>query len=205
MTSFTILLAGKMPPKLTAAERAQFRAEAKNAAASEIRSKKRHSMNAATTTPAVVIPPPPPQTENPNPAKVKGKETAVVVTDPPATRSKRPRGAILPGITIQEPSTNYAPSSPKKFKASSDKDWSLKSASQDLISTEEMKGIDLSLLAEASAFHRKPWAITLEILQRLPTPTDKATFQSLEVSENIDNTMRNLFLVININSKYFML
>ena len=81
----------------------------------------------------------------------------------------------------------------------------MKSASQDLISTEEMKGIDLSLPAEASAFHRKPWAITLEILQRLPTPTDKATFQSLEVSENIDNTMRNLFLVININSKYFML
>ena len=92
MTSFTILLAGKMPPKLTAAERAQFRAEAKNAADSEIRSKKRHSMNAATTTPAVIIPPPPPQTENPNPAKVKGKETAVIVTDPPATRSKRPRG-----------------------------------------------------------------------------------------------------------------
>ena len=59
-----------------------------------------------------------------------------------------------------------------------------------------MKGIDLSLPAEASAFHRKPWAITLEILQRLPTPTDKATFQSLEVTENIDNTMRNLFLVI---------
>ena len=108
MTSFTILLAGKMPPKLTAAERAQFRAEAKNAAASEIRSKKRHSMNAATTTPAVIIPPPPPQTENPNPAKVKGKETVVVVTDPPATRSKRPRGAVLPGITIQEPSTNSA-------------------------------------------------------------------------------------------------
>ena len=52
MTSFTILLAGKMPPKLTAAERAQFRADAKNAAASEIRSKKRHSMNVATTTPA---------------------------------------------------------------------------------------------------------------------------------------------------------
>ena len=195
-----------MPPKLTAAERAQFRDEAKNAAASEIRSKKRHSMNAATVTPPVVIvPSPPPQTENPNPAKVKGKETAVVVTDPPATRSKRPRGAILPGITIQEPSTNSAPPSPKKFKASSDKDWSLKSASQDLISAEEMKGIDLSLPAEASAFHRKPWAITLEILQRLPTPTDKATFQSLKVSENIGNTMRNLFLVININSKHFML
>ena len=81
-----------MPPKLTAAERAQFRAEAKNAAASEIRSKKRHSMNAAATTPAVIAPPPPPQTENPNPAKAKGKETAVVVADPPATRSKRPRG-----------------------------------------------------------------------------------------------------------------
>ena len=81
----------------------------------------------------------------------------------------------------------------------------MKSASQDLISTEEMKGIDLSLPAEASAFHRKPWAITLEILQKLPSPTDKATFQSLEVSENIDNTMRNLFLVININSKHFML
>ena len=194
-----------MPPKLTAAERAQFRAEAKSAAASEIRSKKRHSMNAAATTPAVIAPSPPPQTENPNPAKVKGKETTVVVTDPPATRSKRPRGAVLPGITIQEPSANSAPPSPTKFKASSDKDWSLKSASQDLISAEEMKGIDLSLPAEASAFHRKPWAITLEILQRLPTPTDKATFQSLEVSENIDNTMRNLFLVININSKHFKL
>ena len=59
MTSFTILFAGKMPPKLTAAERAQFRAEAKNAAASEIRSKKRHSMNAAATTSAVIVPSPP--------------------------------------------------------------------------------------------------------------------------------------------------
>ena len=126
MTSFTILFAGKMSPKLTAAERAQFRAEAKNAAASEIRSKKRHSMNAAATTPAVITPPPPPQTENPNPAKMKGKETAVVVADPPATRSKRGRGLGLPGITIQEPSTNSAPPSPKKFKATSDKDWSLK-------------------------------------------------------------------------------
>ena len=72
----------------------------------------------------------------------------------------------------------------------------LQSASQDLISPEEMKGVDLSLPAEASAFHRKPWAMTLDILQRLPTPTDRATFQSLEVTENIDNTMRNLFLVI---------
>ena len=204
MIIITTFYAEKMPPKLSAAEGAQFKAEAKSAAAAEIRSKKRHSMNAATTTPATTIPPPP-QTENPIPVKMKGKETAVVLANPPATRSKRPRGAILSGITIQEPSTNSAPSSPKKFKASSDKDWSLKSASQDLISTEEMKGIDLSLPAEASAFHRKPWAITLEILQRLPTPTDKATFQSLEVSENIDNTMRNLFLVININSKYFML
>ena len=61
-----------------------------------------------------------------------------------------------------------------------------------------MKDIDLSLPAEASAFHRKPWAMTLEILQRLPTPTDRATFQSLEVTENIDNTMRNLFLVIHM-------
>ena len=44
MTIFTVLYAGKMPPKLSAAERDQFRAEAKkNAAASEIRSKKRHS------------------------------------------------------------------------------------------------------------------------------------------------------------------
>ena len=68
----------KMLPKLSAGERAQFKAQAKNAAASEIRSKKRHSMNAATATPAVVILPPPPQTENPSPAKVKGKETAVL-------------------------------------------------------------------------------------------------------------------------------
>ena len=127
-----------MHPKLSAAERAQFKAEAKRAAAAEIRSKKRHSMNAATTTPATTSPattiPPPPQTENPIPAKVKGKEKVVVVADPPATRSKRARGSGLPGITIQEPSTNSAPPSPKKFKASSDKDWSLKSASQDLIS-----------------------------------------------------------------------
>ena len=121
-------------------------------------------MNAATTTPAVIIPPPHPQTENPNPAQVKGKETVVAVTDPPATRSKRARGSGLPGITIQEPSTNSAPPSPKKFKATSDKDWGLKSASQDLISPEELKGIDLSLPAEASAFHRKPWAATLDLL-----------------------------------------
>ena len=67
-----------MPPKWSAAERAEFKVEAKNAAASEIRSKKRHSMNAATATPAVIIPPPTPQTENPSPAKVKGKETAVL-------------------------------------------------------------------------------------------------------------------------------
>ena len=157
-------------------------------------------MNAATTTPADIIPAPPPQTENPSPAKVKGKETAVVVAGPPTTRSKRPRGAVLPGITIQEPSTNSAPPSPKKFKATSDKDWGLKSASQDLISPEELKGIDLSLPAEASAFHRKPWAATLDILQRLPTPTDRATFQSLDVIENIDNTIRNLFLVVTKNS-----
>ena len=191
-----------MPPKLSAAERAQFKAEAKSAAA-EIRSKNRHSMNAATTTPITIGPtattiPPPPQTENPIPAKVKGKETAVVVVDPPATRSKRAKGLGLPGITIQEPSTNSAPPSPKKFKATSDKDWSLKSASQDLISPEELKGIDLSLPAEASAFHRKPWAATSDILHRLPTPTDRATFQSLDVTENIDNTIRNLFLVIDI-------
>ena len=186
-----------MLPKISAAERAQFKAQAKNVAAAEIRSKKRHSMNAATTTPATTIPPPP-QTENPIPVKMKGKETAVVLANPPATRSKRTRGLVLPGISIQEPSTNSAPPSPKKFKATSDKDWSLKSASQDLISAEEMKGIDLSLPAEASAFHRKPWAMTLDILQRLPIPTDRATFQSLEVTENIDNTMRNLFLVITI-------
>ena len=154
MIIITTFYAEKMPPKLSAAERAQFKAEAKSAAAAEIRSKKRHFMNAATTTPATTIPPPP-QTENPIPAKVKGKETAVVVADPPATRSKRARGLGLPGITIQEPSTNSAPPSPKKFKATSDKDWSLKSASQDLISPEELKGIDLSLPAEASAFHRQ--------------------------------------------------
>ena len=146
-----------MPPKLSAAERAQFKAEAKNAAASEIRSKKRHSMNDAATIPTPTAPvPPPPQTENPVPAKGKGKETAVVIVDPPATRSERARGSALPGITIQEPSTNSAPPLPKKFKATSDKDWSLKSVSQDLISPEELKGIDLSLPAEASAFHRKP-------------------------------------------------
>ena len=202
MIIITTSYAEKMPPKLSAAERAQFKAEAKSAAAAEIRSKKRHSMNAAVTTPATTIPattiPSPPQTENPIPTKVKGKETAVVVADPPATRSKRAKG--LPGITIQEPSTNSAPPSPKKFKATSDKDWSLKSASQDLISPEELKGIDLSLPADASAFHRKPWAATLDILHRLPTPTDRATFQSLDVTENIDNTIRNLFLVINIIS-----
>ena len=138
MIIITTLCAEKMPPKLSAAERAQFKAEAKSAAAAEIRSKKRHSMNAAVTTPATTIPattiPSPPQTENPIPTKVKGKETAVVVADPPATRSKRAKGLGLPGITIQEPSTNSAPPSPKKFKATSDKDWSLKSASQDLIS-----------------------------------------------------------------------
>ena len=189
-----------MPPKLTAAERAQFRAEAKNAAASEIRSKKRHSVNAATTTPPAVVIPPPPQNESLSPAKVKGKETAMAIVDPPATRSKRPRGAVLPGISIQEPSVHSAPPSPKKLKATSD--WSLQSASQDLISLEEMKGVDLSLPAEASAFHRKPWAMTLDILQRLPTPTDRATFQSLEVTENIDNTMRNLFLVIHITHTF---
>ena len=190
-----------MPPKLTAAERAQFRAEAKNAAASEIRSKKRHSVNAAAVTPpTVTVPPPLPQSENLSPAKAKGKETTIVVADPPATRSKRPRGAGLLGIVIQEPSVHSAPPSPKKFKAASD--WSLQSASQDLISPEEMKGVDLSLPAEASAFHRKPWAMTLDILQRLPTPTDRATFQSLEVTENIDNTMRNLFLVIHITHTF---
>ena len=58
MTTFTVLHTGKMPPKLSAAERAQFKAEAKNAAASEIRSKKRHSMNVAVTIPAAIIPPP---------------------------------------------------------------------------------------------------------------------------------------------------
>ena len=101
---------------------------------------------------------PPPQTENLVQAKGKGKETAVVVADPPATRSKRTRGSVLPGISIQEPSTNSAPPSPKKFKAASSKDWSLKSTSEghDLISREELKGIDLSLPAEASGFHRKP-------------------------------------------------
>ena len=60
-----------MPPKLTAAERAQFRAEAKNAAASEIRSKKRHSVNAAAVTPpTVIVPPPLPQSENLSPVKI---------------------------------------------------------------------------------------------------------------------------------------
>ena len=100
MIIITTFYAEKMPPKLSAAERSQFKAEAKSAAATEIRSKKRHSMNAATATPADIIPSPPPQTENPSPAKVKGKETAVVVAGPPATRSKRPRGAVLPGISI---------------------------------------------------------------------------------------------------------
>ena len=146
--------------------------------------------------PTVIVPPPLPQSENLSPAKAKGKETAIAVADPPATRSKRLRGAGLPRIVIQEPSVHSAPPSPKKFKAASD--WSLQSASQDLISPEEMKGVDLSLPAEASAFHRKPWAMTLDIQQRLPTPTDRATFQSLEVTENIDNTMRNLLLVIHI-------
>ena len=180
MTTFTILVVGKMPSKLTAAERGQFRAEAKNAAASEIRSKKRHSVNAAAVTPpTVTVPPSLPQSENLSPVKAKGKETAIAVADPPATRSKRPRGTGPPGIVIQEPSVHSAPPSPKKLKAASD--WSLQSASQDLISPEELKGVDLSLPAEASAFHRKPWAMTLDILQRLPTPTDRATFQSLEV------------------------
>ena len=73
MIIITTFYAEKKPPKLSAAERAQFKAEAKSAAAAEIRSKKRHSMNAATTTPATTIPattiPPPPQIENPIPAK----------------------------------------------------------------------------------------------------------------------------------------
>ena len=56
MIIITTLYAEKMPPKLSAAERAQFKAEAKSAAAAEIRSKKRHSMNAAATTPATTIP-----------------------------------------------------------------------------------------------------------------------------------------------------
>ena len=48
-----------MPPKLSAAERAQFKAEAKSAVAAEIRSKKRHSMNAVATIPAPTAPIPP--------------------------------------------------------------------------------------------------------------------------------------------------
>ena len=86
MIIITTSYADKMPPKLSAAERAQFKAEAKSTAAAEIRSKKRHSMHAAATTPATTSPattiPPLPQTENPIPTKVKGKETAIVVADP---------------------------------------------------------------------------------------------------------------------------
>ena len=75
MIIITTFYAEKIPSKLSAAERAQFKVEAKSAAAAEIRSKKRHSMNAAATIPAVIAPPPPPQTENLNPTKAKGKET----------------------------------------------------------------------------------------------------------------------------------
>ena len=63
-------------------------------------------MNASATTPAATIPPPP-QTENPIPAKGKGKETAVVIVDPPATRSKRARGSAFPG-TIDQLSSSIA-------------------------------------------------------------------------------------------------
>ena len=169
-------------PKLSVADRVRMRTKAKEAQASEARNKKKHSSDLPSETPALS-----------NSPMDKGKEVA-----PPAVPSKSPTAKNKKrGTSIQELSTSPQSPSSKRLKTSSDKSFSFKSfpLNHDLATAAEHGGVSFSLPAEASALKKQAWSIILPELCKLPTPIDRATFQSLPVKDNFESTMRHIFTV----------